>query len=191
MSRCYSLAECSGGARPEQGFTSPCFHQRGWRVLHCSRVEAVSSREKKNAKFGITNARGIFQYGLEYRLQLTARARDDAQHLIGRRLPLQRLGKVPPRLGELTGARLKLLLELARVRLELLFRRRLRFLRPAELTHAGRTRLRIRRSESIARWADCCVRPFTRPDPSRSHLQGLAQPALQPRSSALHHRDAT
>src|SRR5215510_353762 len=33
---------------------------------------------------------------------------------------------------------LKLLLELARVRLELLFRRSLRFLRPAELTHAGR-----------------------------------------------------
>src|SRR5262249_9589272 len=89
------LAECSGGARPEQWFTSPCFHQRGWRVLHCSRVEAVSSREKKNAKFGITNARGIFQYGLEYRLQLTARARDDAQHLCGRRLLLQRLGKVP------------------------------------------------------------------------------------------------
>src|SRR5262245_10767028 len=131
MSRCYSLAECSGGARPEQWFTSPCFHQRGWRVLHCSRVEAVSSREKKNAKFGITNARGIFQYGLEYRLQLTARARNDAQHLGGRGLLLQRLGK-------LAGARLKLLLQLARVRLELLFRCRLRFLRPAELTHAGR-----------------------------------------------------
>jgi hypothetical protein len=106
------LAECSGGARPEQWFTSPCFHQRGWRVLHCSRVEAVSSREKKNAKFGITNARGIFQYGLEYRLQLTARARDDAQHLCGRRLLLQRLGKVPPRLGEFTGARFELLFQL-------------------------------------------------------------------------------
>src|SRR5262245_59847208 len=43
--------------------------------------------------------------------------------------------------------RLKLLLELARVRLELLFRCRLRFLRPAEMTHAGRPKLRIRRSE--------------------------------------------
>src|SRR5215471_14670941 len=50
---------------------------------------------------------------------------------------LQRLGKVPPRLGELTGTRLKLLLKLARVGLELLFRRGLRFLRPAEMTHAG------------------------------------------------------
>src|SRR5215510_14117208 len=69
---------------------------------------------------------------------------------------------------------LKLLLELARVRLELLFRRSLRFLRPAELTHAGRPKLRIRRSESIPRQPHRCVRPFT--------WQG---------ASALHHRDAT
>src|SRR5262249_51941478 len=74
--------------------------QRGGRVLHCSRVEAVSSREKKNAKFGITNARGIFQYGLEYRLPLTPSAPDDAQRLCGRRLLLQRLGEVLPSLGE-------------------------------------------------------------------------------------------
>src|SRR5262249_4261966 len=158
MSRCYSLAECSGGARPEQWFTSPCFHQRGWRVLHCSRVEAVSSREKKNAKFGITNARGIFQYGLEYRLQLTARARNDAQHLGGRGLLLQRLGK-------LAGARLKLLLEFARVRLELLFRRSLRFLRRVKMTHVGRPQAEIWRSESIPRQPNRCVRSFKRPDP--------------------------
>jgi hypothetical protein len=55
------------------------------------------------------------------------------------------------------------LLQLACVRLELLFRCRLRFLRPAEMTHAGRPKLRIRRLESIARRADCCVRPLTRP----------------------------
>jgi hypothetical protein len=31
------------------------------------------------------------------------------------------------------------------------------------MTHAGRPKLRIRRLESIARRADCCVRPLTRP----------------------------
>src|SRR5262245_45485721 len=43
-----------------------------------------------------------------------------------------------PRLGELASTRLKLLLEFARVRLNVLFRRSLRLLRPAELTHADR-----------------------------------------------------
>src|SRR5262249_27822523 len=83
---------------------------------------------------------------------------------------------------------LKLLLELARVRLELLFRRSLRFLRPAELTHAGRTQAE-----------DPSIRKHTTPGPLLSdrspgrtpgNLQGIAQPAAQPRSSALHHRDA-
>src|SRR5262249_58007522 len=75
----------------------------------------------------------------EHRLQIARRGRDDLQHLGRRRLPLQRLGK-------LARTRLKLLLQLARVCLELLFRCRLRFLRPAEMTHAGRPKLRIRRS---------------------------------------------
>src|SRR5262249_57396956 len=89
------------------------------------------------------------------------------------------LGKVPARLGELARTRLKLLLELARVRLELLFRRSLRFLRPADMTHAGRPKLRIRRSESIPRRVHRCVRPFTRPGP---------QLVLTPWSNSEHFR---
>src|SRR5262249_38967145 len=47
--------------------------------------------EIQRAKLGIADAPGIFQYGLEYRLELTGRARDDLQHLGGGGLPLQRL----------------------------------------------------------------------------------------------------
>src|SRR5262249_52866299 len=100
------------------------------------------------------------------RLKLAPRTADDLEHLGGRALLLQCLGKVPPRLGELTGARLKLLLQLARVRLELLFRRSLGFLRRVKMTHVGRPRARICRSETIPRQPHCCVTPFTRPDPS-------------------------
>src|SRR5262245_50628359 len=92
------------------------------------------------AEHGLADAGRIFEHRLEHRLQLAGRTADDLKDL-GRRCLLL------PRLGKLARTCLKLLLELARVRLELLFRRRLRFLRPAELTHAGRPELRIRRSE--------------------------------------------
>src|SRR5262249_60654718 len=86
-----------------------------------------------------------------------------------RRLLLQRLGKVPPRLGELAPACLKLLLQLARVHVELLFLRSLRFLRRAELTHAGHPQAKgIRQSESIPRQPHCCARLFT---PDSEHFR--------------------
>src|SRR5262249_46023437 len=77
---------------------------------------------------------------VEYGLHIRRQAGNDAQYLCCRPL-------LPPRLGELTGARLKLLLELARVGLELLFQCRLRVLRRVKMTHAGRPKLRIRRTE--------------------------------------------
>src|SRR5262249_3371055 len=66
----------------------------------------------QHAELGLAEPRRVRQYGLEHGLQVAGRARDDAQHLIGRRLPLLRLGKVPLRLGELTGARFELLFQL-------------------------------------------------------------------------------
>src|SRR5215831_16263163 len=45
-------------------------------------------------------------------LQLAGRARDDAQHLGGRGLLLQRFGELLPSLGELMGARFELLFQL-------------------------------------------------------------------------------
>src|SRR5262245_11035417 len=100
-------------------------------------AESISLTNEQIAELRLAELDSVRQHGFKDRLQLARRAGDDPQHLRGRGLLLQRFGKVPPRLGELTGARLKLLLQLARVRLELLFRRRLRFLRPAEMTHAG------------------------------------------------------
>ena len=94
----------------------------------------------QKSEFNPADPRRVRQDCLEYRLQVSRRARDDLEYLRGRRLLLNRL-------GELTGARLKLLLQLARVRLELLFRRRLSFLRQAMMTQADRAKLRIRRSE--------------------------------------------
>ena len=43
---------------------------------------------------------------------LSGRTADDLENLGGRRLLLQRLGKVPPRLGELAGALFELLFQL-------------------------------------------------------------------------------
>src|SRR5262249_32808004 len=45
----------------------------------------------QGAEIGATHARRILQHRLEYRLQLTGRARDDLEHLGGRGLLLQRL----------------------------------------------------------------------------------------------------
>src|SRR5262245_40966221 len=117
------------------------------------------------AEHGLADAGRIFEHRLEHRLQLAGRTADDLKDL-GRRCLLL------PRLGKLARTCLKLLPELSRVRLELLFRRRLRFLRPAELTHAGRPKLRIRRKH-------------TTPAPP------LCETVHAAGSSALHHRDAT
>ena len=51
------------------------------------------SLQIQGAEVGLAEARRIRQHGLEHRLQLAGRARDDAQHLGGRRLLLQRLGE--------------------------------------------------------------------------------------------------
>src|SRR5215471_10922002 len=108
--------------------------------MHRGDADGVSLTEVHRAELGLADARCVRQHGIEDGLQFSGRARNDVQNFGCRPLLL-------PRRGELARTCLKLLLELACVRLELLFRRSLRFLRPAELTHAGRPKLRIRRSE--------------------------------------------
>src|SRR6516225_3798924 len=110
------------------------------RIIERSRMKRVPVIQVQCAELGLAEARCLLQHRLEYGLQFAGRTADHLENLGRRRLPLQCLGK-------LARTRLKLLLQLARVRLELLLRCRLRFLRPAELTHAGRPKLRIRRSE--------------------------------------------
>jgi hypothetical protein len=75
-------------------FASPCFNQRRWRDVHCSRVEAVSSREKQNTEFRLADARGVFQHRLEHGLKVTGRAGDDAQYVRGGRLLLERIAQL-------------------------------------------------------------------------------------------------
>src|SRR5262245_20990486 len=111
------------------GVRRQCSTRAGGALCRPTRRNWSPSLRSKLANLD-SHRRRVRQYRVEHRLQVAGRARDDAQHL-GRRCLLL------PRLGKLARTRLKLLLQLARVRLELLFRRRLRFLRPADMTHAG------------------------------------------------------
>ena len=64
-------------------------------------------------EFCPTEAARVGQNSLKDRPKVAWRTGDRAEYLGGRRLLLQRLGKVPPHLGELTGARFELLFQLA------------------------------------------------------------------------------
>jgi hypothetical protein len=76
-------------------------------------MKRVSTIKPQRTKLGVAEPCRARQYRLEHRRQLAWRARYDAQHLRGRSLLLQRLGKV-------VSARFQLLFEVASVRLELL-----------------------------------------------------------------------
>jgi hypothetical protein len=65
------------------------------------------------ARPGDTEAARVDQNSLKDGLKVAWRTGDRAEYLGGRRLLLQRLGKVPPHLGELTSARFELLFQLA------------------------------------------------------------------------------
>src|SRR5262249_38733634 len=107
----------------------------------------------------LANTCGILQDGLKHRLKLAWRTADDLQHLRGRRLLLQRLGKVSPRLGQLTAVRFELLFQLDQCGLVANARSRLR---------SGRKKL------AAARWTICAfvrqghlVGTVTGPPPGR------------------------
>src|SRR5262249_53207609 len=122
-----------------RGFPLPQFGISSRRPVPCNHAIGISFEEEQIAAVGLAEARCLLQHRLEYGLQFAGRTADHLENLERRRLPLQCLGK-------LAHTRLKLLLELARVRLELLFRCRSRFLRAAEMTHARRPKLGVRRS---------------------------------------------
>src|SRR5262249_45440472 len=82
--------------------------------MHCGDAEVLAIIGKQVTEFCLTEAARVGQNSLEDGLKVAWRTGDCAEHLGGRRLLLQRLGKVPPHLGELTGARFELLFQLAR-----------------------------------------------------------------------------
>src|SRR5215471_2061808 len=81
--------------------------------MHCADAEALAIIDKQVTEFCLTEATRVGQNSLKDGLKVTWRTGDRAEYLRGRRLLLQRLGKVPPHLGELTGARFELLFQLA------------------------------------------------------------------------------
>src|SRR5262245_29992778 len=111
-------------------------------------------------EFCLTEAARVGQNSLKDGLKVAWRTGDRVEYLGGRRLLLQRLGKVPPHLGELTGARFELLFQLAqRIGPVAAARFRLR---------SGRTKL------AGARWTLCT---FAR----QGHLVGtVTGPPLRP-----------
>ena len=81
--------------------------------MHCGDAEALAIIDKQVTEFCLTEATRVSQNSLKDGLKVAWRAGDRAEYLGGRRLLLQRLEKVPPHLGELTGARFELLFQLA------------------------------------------------------------------------------
>src|SRR5262249_4734883 len=56
--------------------------------------KGIAFAQPKIAKFGTANSYRVFQHRLEHRLQFAWRRANDFKHLRGRRLLLQRLGKL-------------------------------------------------------------------------------------------------
>src|SRR5262245_28807519 len=81
--------------------------------MHCGDAEALAIIDKQVTEFCLTEAARVGQNSLKDGLRVAWRTGDRAEYLGDRRLLLQRLGKVPPHLGELTGARFELLFQLA------------------------------------------------------------------------------
>ena len=71
----------------------------GWRIVRRSDTKNLSIAEIHVSESGLANAHRVCEYGLENRLQLPGRLRDDLQHLGGCRLLLKCLGKMRPRFG--------------------------------------------------------------------------------------------
>src|SRR5215467_13941400 len=109
--------------------------------MHCGDAEALAIIDKQVTEFCLTEAARVGQNSLKDGLKVAWRTGDRAEYLRGRRLLLQRLGKVPPHLGELTGARFELLFQLAQ-RIGPVANARFRL-------RSGRTKL------AGARWTSC------------------------------------
>src|SRR5215471_6886713 len=115
--------------------------QDGRSRMHCGDVEALAIIGKQVTEFCLTEAARVRQNSLKDGLKVAWRTGDRAEYLGGRRLLLQRLGKVPPHLGELTRARFELLFQLAQ-RIGPVANARFRL-------RSGRTKL------GGARWTSC------------------------------------
>ena len=89
------------GRWPQQPFARSRLDIGGQGVVRGDQAEAVSLAQIQIAEFCLADARGVFHHGAEHRRELAGRARDDAQHIRGRRLLLQCLAEIVGALTEL------------------------------------------------------------------------------------------
>src|SRR5262245_66626919 len=81
--------------------------------MYCGDAEALTIIDKQVTEFCLTEAARVGQNSLKDGLKVAWRTGDRVEYFRGRRLLLPRLGKVPPHLVELTGARFELFFQLA------------------------------------------------------------------------------
>src|SRR5215813_5183959 len=128
--------------------------------MHCGDAEALAIIGKQVTEFCLTEAARVGQNSLKDGLKIAWRTGDRAEHLGGRRLLLQRLGKVPAHLVELTGARLELLFQLTQ-----------------QIGPVANARFRLRSGRTKLAGARSTICTFAR----QSHLVGtVTGPPLRP-----------
>jgi hypothetical protein len=74
--------------------------KRGWRVMQRHAAKAVPFYQPQHPKLGVANSRRVCQDGIEDRLQICRRTRNNAQHLGRRSLLFQRLVAFVAETGE-------------------------------------------------------------------------------------------
>ena len=82
-------AQGGAGMRANRRVAPPLLSKCGRCVMQRDTSELVPLAEEQAGKLGLAQARGVRQHGLEHRLQLTRRTRNDAKNLRGRGLLLQ------------------------------------------------------------------------------------------------------
>jgi hypothetical protein len=75
----------------------------GYEPYMSARNHRGSFKEPQHDVIDAANPRGAFDNGVEHRLHVCGRAADDAQHLGGCCLMLQRFGKLAPAIVQLFG----------------------------------------------------------------------------------------
>ena len=113
-------------------------------------------------EFCLTEAARVGQNSLKDRPKVAWRTGDRAEYLGGRRLLLRRLGKMPPHLGELTGARFECFFN-SLSELGLLLPRAFAFV-PVERSLRARVRLFAPLRDKVTSSAQSLV-PLLRPSP--------------------------
>src|SRR6266571_2150310 len=101
LSRCGNAAKWILRAKPDYRVAPPQLVPCLRGSVHRRHPKGISVVQQEVAELGVANARRVFQHGLEDGGQLSWRAADDAQHLGGRRLLLQRLAQIVSALPQL------------------------------------------------------------------------------------------